>query len=61
MAAGRTHLSHTCALVLFSTSDPLSTPPPPNKNRVVYRLLLTYKLSATEAGKYKPTVPLLNE
>jgi len=28
--------------------------------RVIYRLLLTYKLQVTEPGKYKPTVPLLN-
>jgi tripeptidyl-peptidase-2 len=29
--------------------------------RPVYRLLLTYKLSVAEPGKYKPTVPLLNK
>jgi tripeptidyl-peptidase-2 len=29
--------------------------------RPIYRLLLTYKLSVAEAGKYKPTVPLLNK
>lgn len=37
---------------------PRDTLPP---GHVVYRLLLTYKFTATEAGKYKPTVPALNE
>lgn len=29
--------------------------------RVTYRLLLTYKATLTEAGKYKPTMPLINK
>ncbi|GLC44539.1 hypothetical protein PLESTB_000062200 [Pleodorina starrii] len=29
--------------------------------RVIYRLLLTYKTSLSEAGKYKPCLPLINE
>jgi hypothetical protein len=31
------------------------------KGRPVYRLLLTYKFTATEGGKFTPRVPLLNE
>ncbi|KAG2434097.1 hypothetical protein HXX76_007824 [Chlamydomonas incerta] len=30
------------------------------EGRVVYRLLLTYKTSVAEAGKYKPCLPLIN-
>eukprot|EP00198_Chlamydomonas_reinhardtii_P006605 XP_001695941.1 predicted protein [Chlamydomonas reinhardtii] len=30
------------------------------EGRVVYRLLLTYKTTAGEAGKYKPCLPLIN-
>lgn len=28
--------------------------------RVIYNLLLTYKLKVTEPGKYKPTIPATN-
>lgn len=37
---------------------PRDTLPP---GRVVYRLLLTYKLAVGEAGKYTTTVPSLNK
>lgn len=28
--------------------------------KIVYRLMLTYTAMLTEAGKYRPTVPMLN-
>lgn len=42
---------------------PAATPPRDTLpvGRVTYRLLLTYKFKAEEAGKYKPTVPLINK
>lgn len=32
-----------------------------DSGRVGYRLLLTYKYTAVEGGKYKPSLPLLNK
>jgi hypothetical protein len=45
--------------------DSSLTPEPDSRDvlpggRVVYRLILTYNFSVTEAGKYTPTVPLTN-
>jgi hypothetical protein len=52
--------SDTISIICHPPS-PTVTGRHPSPRRVVYRLLLTYKFTATEAGKYRPTVPLLNE
>lgn len=50
----------------FSPHGPATRLPLPRRDaltdgRVTYRLLLTYKATLTEAGKYKPTMPLINK
>ena len=64
-------MSQTCVPQLLPPLSPV--PPPPahvyahtcrdqlDSGRIGYKLVLTYKFTAAEGGKYKPSVPLLNQ